>query len=110
MPFLERLVRGEALEAAKDSAINLAVTRGRWDPLPTCLDGSTSRDRRRPLAPPRGRDREPVPLGGLGERAPLAAEISRHLREGQRIQYSVGRDAALAGHLDAPVHVVELSN
>jgi len=32
MPFLERLVRGEAPEAAKDSAINLAVTRGRWDP------------------------------------------------------------------------------
>ena len=46
----------------------------------------------------------------MGERTPLLAEVARDLRQRHRVQDPVGRDTALAGHLDAPMHVVELRN
>ena len=44
--------------------------------------------------------------GRFGERASLLTEVSRDVRERQRVQYAIRWYAALPRHLDTPVHVV----
>ena len=48
--------------------------------------------------------------GRPGERAPLLTEVSRDFRKRHRVEDTVGGDAALTRHRDAPAHVVELGD
>src|SRR4051795_7568737 len=56
------------------------------------------------------RARPAATSGRPGKRAPLLTEVARDFRKRHRVEDAVGGDTALARHLDAPVHVVELED
>jgi hypothetical protein len=60
------------------------------------------------LAVPRSSSILLGPSGRLRGGAPLLPKISRYVRKRHRVQYTVGRYATLPGHLDTPMHVIQL--